>query len=69
MSQSRSVALICTCLATLMGPSFVLAQAAPEGTRLPRAARSGLAPAEVVAMLDAYAVVQSQDALQLNDTH
>ena len=51
-----------------MGPSFVLAQAAPEGTRLPRAARSGLAPAEVVAMLDAYAVVQAQDALQLNDT-
>lgn len=42
----------------------------PEDTaRTPaaRAPRSVLAPAEVVAMLDAYAVVQAQDALQLND--
>src|SRR5512132_572604 len=72
MSQSRSIAIICTVLATLAAPSFVAAQppaAQPpaEGVRPPRAARGGLAPAEVVAMLDAYAVVQAQDALQLND--
>lgn len=38
---------------------------APE----PRARRAAgeLAPGEVVAMLDAYALVQAQDALQLND--
>ncbi len=29
---------------------------------------AGLSPGEVVAMLDAYAVVQAQDALALNDT-
>jgi hypothetical protein len=36
----------------------------------PRAKRAAgeLAPGEVVAMLDAYALVQAQDALQLNDT-
>ena len=39
---------------------------APE---LPAKRAAGeLAPGEVVAMLDAYALVQAQDALQLNDT-
>jgi hypothetical protein len=38
---------------------------APEGR--PRAA-GVLSPVEVVAMLDAYAVVQAQEALQLNDS-
>ena len=41
------------------------ARTAPPATR---PARGVLAPNEVVAMLDAYAVVQAQDALQLNDT-
>jgi len=39
-------------------------RANPPAARQPRGA---LAPAEVVAMLDAYALVQAQDALQLND--
>jgi hypothetical protein len=68
MAQSRSVAIICTFLVTLTAPAFLAAQAPAEEARPPRAARGGLAPAEVVAMLDAYAVVQAQDALQLNDT-
>lgn len=38
----------------------------PRG-RAGRAADGGLSPAEVVNMLDAYAVVQAQDALQLSD--
>ena len=43
---------------------------ADTATREPRANRAPgvLSPGEVVAMLDAYAVVQAQDALQLNDT-
>lgn len=41
------------------------ARTTPPAARPPRGV---LAPAEVVAMLDAYAVVQAQDALQLNDT-
>ena len=39
---------------------------APEARA--RRAAGELAPGEVVAMLDAYALVQAQDALQLNDT-
>ena len=39
---------------------------APESR--PKRAAGELAPGEVVAMLDAYALVQAQDALQLNDT-
>lgn len=39
---------------------------APEAR--PKRAAGELAPGEVVAMLDAYALVQAQDALQLNDT-
>ena len=38
-------------------------QSAPRG----RAASPGLSPAEVVNMLDAYAIVQAQEALQLGD--
>lgn len=37
-----------------------------RGQGAPRANRA-LAPAEVIAMLDAYAVVQAQEALQLSD--
>jgi hypothetical protein len=45
------------------------AQAPDTAVREPRANRAAgvLSPGEVVAMLDAYAVVQAQDALQLND--
>ncbi len=68
MSQSRSLVIICTFLIALAAPSLVAAQPPAEGARPPRAARGALAPAEVVAMLDAYAVVQAQDALQLNDS-
>ena len=51
-----------------LSAASVAASQAPENTpSRPRAARGALAPAEVVAMLDAYAVVQAQDALQLND--
>ena len=46
--------------------SVQAANAAPEGR--PKRAAGELAPGEVVAMLDAYALVQAQDALQLNDT-
>jgi len=53
-----SIALAAPCLA---------AAQAPEGAPARPRARGALAPAEVVAMLDAYAVVQAQDALQLND--
>jgi hypothetical protein len=38
----------------------------PRGARGNRAA-GALAPGEVVAMLDAYAIVQAQEALELND--
>jgi hypothetical protein len=45
------------------------AQAEPGSRgRVGRAADAGLSPVEVVNMLDAYAVVQAQNALQLNDS-
>jgi hypothetical protein len=68
MSRLRSFAIICTGLVFLAAPSVLAAQPPEAASRPPRAARGALAPAEVVAMLDAYAVVQAQDALQLNDT-
>ncbi len=37
-------------------------------TPVPNRERSELSPAEVVGMLDAYALVQAQNALQLNDS-
>ena len=40
----------------------------PLRGRAGRAAAAGMSPAEVVNMLDAYAVVQAQDTLQLSDT-
>ena len=43
------------------------APATPPPEPRPRAA-GALSPGEVVAMLDAYAVVQAQEALQLNDS-
>ena len=54
----------------LGGPPGPAAQAPDTAVRGPRANRPAgvLSPGEVVAMLDAYAVVQAQDALQLNDT-
>ena len=54
----------------LAGPHGSRAQAPDIAAREPRANRAAgvLSPGEVVAMLDAYAVVQAQDALQLNDT-
>lgn len=55
--------------AAFSGPSASAVQAANAVRPEPRAKRAAgeLAPGEVVAMLDAYAVVQAQDALQLND--
>jgi hypothetical protein len=67
MGQSRSRAIILALSIALAAPCLAAAQA-PEGTPARPRARGALAPAEVVAMLDAYAVVQAQDALQLNDT-
>ena len=51
-------------------PHRLAAQAPDTAVREPRANRAAgvLSPGEVVAMLDAYALVQAQDALQLNDT-
>lgn len=67
MRQSQPLAIVFALFALLAAASFVAAQP-PEGApQRPRGARGALAPAEVVAMLDAYAVVQAQDALQLND--
>ena len=67
MRQSQPLAVVFAVFALVAAPSFVAAQP-PEGAPArPRGARGALAPAEVVAMLDAYAVVQAQDALQLND--
>jgi hypothetical protein len=53
---------------TVPGPSSLTqgARPAPED-RAPRDPRE-LSPAEVVGMLDAYALVQAQNALQLNDS-
>ena len=64
MRQSQPLAIVFALFALLAAASFVAAQP-PEGA--PQRPRGALAPAEVVAMLDAYAVVQAQDALQLND--
>jgi hypothetical protein len=44
------------------------ANAAPTAGQAEPAAADPLAPGQVVAMLDAYAVVQAQDSLQLNDS-
>lgn len=68
MSRLRSLAIIPAVLIAIAAPSFASAQPREGASRPPRAARGALAPAEVVAMLDAYALVQAQDALQLNDT-
>jgi hypothetical protein len=44
------------------------ATAVPETPRGPNRDPAELSPAEVVGMLDAYALVQAQNALQLNDS-
>jgi hypothetical protein len=67
MRQSRSVVVMLAVLIPLTTASVAATQAPESTPSRPRAARGALAPAEVVAMLDAYAVVQAQDALQLND--
>lgn len=67
MRHSRSVVVIATVWIALAAPTLAAAQP-PEGAPArSRAGRGALAPAEVVAMLDAYAVVQAQDALRLTD--
>jgi hypothetical protein len=57
---------LCVPAAIASAPVQSDAQSALPEQRGARAAGQ-LAPVEVVAMLDAYAVVQAQDALQLND--
>lgn len=53
----------------LSGPHRPAAQAPDTTAREPRGNRAGvLSPGAVVAMLDTYAIVQAQDALQLTDT-
>jgi hypothetical protein len=44
------------------------AKAVPETARGPNRDPGELSPAEVVGMLDAYALIQAQNALQLNDS-
>lgn len=78
-SMLRTLSSVITLAAMLAGilaftPLDALAQARknlpivqrPNDQR-PNRAAGQLSPAEVVGMLDAYAVVQAQDALQLND--
>jgi len=48
-------------------PSPVQGEQAPARGRAARAAADGLSPLEVVNMLDAYATLQAQNALQLTD--
>jgi len=54
----------------LSGPHRPAAQAPDDTAREPRGNRAAgvFSPGAVVAMLDTYAIVQAQDALQLNDT-
>jgi len=53
---------------TLAAPGYAQAQRRNQLPPEERPGRpAGLSPGEVVAMLDAYAVVQAQDALSLND--
>src|SRR5687767_12383539 len=63
------LAAVIACTATAAVPAAVAtrAQEPPPaaGQRGPRA--QGVRPAELAAMLDAYAIVQAQTALQLND--
>jgi hypothetical protein len=66
MSAARSFALILAVIGALATPTLAAGRQQENPGRA-RPPRSALAPAEVVAMLDAYAVVQAQDALQLND--
>ena len=64
------LAVVLSATVGLGGPHMLASQAPDAVVREPRANRAAgvLSPGEVVAMLDAYAVVQAQDALQLNDT-
>jgi len=62
MPAVLAVILACTPLAALAQAR----KAAPTDQR-PNRVGGQLSPGEVVGMLDAYAVVQAQDALQLND--
>jgi hypothetical protein len=64
------LAVVFSATVGLGGPHMLASQAPDAAVREPRANRPAgvLSPGEVVAMLDAYAVVQAQDALQLNDT-
>lgn len=72
MHRTLPLAIAFAVTVAVAAPAFSAAQppaAQPPAasSRPPRAARGALAPGEVIAMLDAYAVVQAQDALQLND--
>jgi hypothetical protein len=69
----RLLLVVVACAASLSVPAAVVSASGQSDAQDPlpeqRGARAAgqLAPGEVVAMLDAYAVVQAQDALQLND--
>jgi hypothetical protein len=67
--MSRATVLgVLTVAMLAVGASSAAAQVA-RNPQPPRAARAGgqLTPAEVIGMLDAWALVQAQDALQLTD--
>jgi len=57
------------CILGAVAPALSAAQDGRRAGAVPRANRpdSALTPMDVVAMLDAYAVVQAQDALQLSE--
>ena len=62
----RSVAL--TVCATLLGASVAAAQSPADAPARGRAATAaGLSPVELLNMLDAYALVQAENALELRD--
>jgi hypothetical protein len=65
------VAFVAVVAVVVMTPVGASAQAGPSAQapagRDGRPAREGLTPMEVVAMLDAYAIVQAQEALALTD--
>lgn len=60
-------ALVVTLVLAVSEFTLDLSAQGVRGQAAPRANRAQLAPAEVVAMLDAYAVVQAQEALQLSE--
>lgn len=63
----HTIALLLTMGGFAMAPGSAQEPGEPGAGRAGRGAAPTLAPGEVIRMLDAYAIVQAQDALQLTD--